>query len=331
MTIMNQTYDTSGSYLERLMQEQHQHQHQHQHQQQHVTQQQLQQLHQFPGTGTTGAYTSSSGIDGVNTPGGMGMSGGSSGDDGFQCGSYSSSGGGGQIGAGGLFTHQQQQQENQNRMLALLKERQQQQQQQQFGNNSDLSSVRGFSNSNIGMDSRLGGGGVGSGSHPNAWMEGGGGYNNTGSTSNGVGSMYSNEQQDLLLNSQQRYNPHSSLQGDSIGGNNNNLSSFSNNGGGLNSHSHSMQQNNRATSLNNAHQEANNRKTFADMILAKQAQVAFLEAAQSQLPRTTRLPCGARGMKADHNSSVCIICFISFIRSFIHSAFIYLVILLLPS
>jgi hypothetical protein len=309
MTIMNQTYDTSGSYLERLMQEQQQHQHQHQ--QQHVTQQQLQQLHQFPNgntnairntnnTTSSSAYNTSSGNNDLHSSG-LTISGGGSGADGFQCGSFSS---GGQIGVGGLFTHQQQQQENQNRMLALLKERQQQQQQQQQFGSSDLSSARGFSSNNVGMDSRLVGGGVGVG--PNAWMEGG--YNNTGST-NGVGSLYSNEQQDLLLGSQQRYNPHHSLQGDSSIGITNNLS-FSNNGG-LNSH-HSMQQNHcitspHATSLNHAHhQEANNMKTFADMILAKQAQVAFLEAAQSQLPRTTRLPCGARGMKADHNSSVSI-------------------------
>ena len=296
MTIMNQTYDTSGSYLERLMQEQQQHVTQ----QQHATQQQLQQLHQFPNgntnairnTASSSAYNTSSGNNDLNSSG-LSMSGGGSSADGFQCGSFSS---GGQIGAGGLFTHQQQQ-ENQNRMLALLKERQQQQQQQQqqqFGN-SDLSSARGLPNNNVGIDSRLVGVGVGVGVGSNAWMEGA--YNNTGST-NGVGSLYSNEQQDLLLGSQQRYNPHHSLQGDSSIGINNNLS-FSNNGG-LNSH-HSMQQNHCITS---PHVTS---KTFADMVLAKQAQVAFLEAAQSQLPRTTRLPCGARGMKADHNSSVSII------------------------
>ena len=55
----------------------------------------------------------------------------------------------------------------------------------------------------------------------------------------------------------------------------------------------------------NANQKSN-RKSLSNILLANQAQAAFLHAAQAQLPRTIRLPCGARGMKADHNSSVSI-------------------------
>ena len=201
----------------------------------------------------------------------------------------------------------QQQQQQQNRMMSFLQERQQQQFMtgSMVGGPSDLSANLGMSglSSNVGLDSRVGNSGIGSGISSSAWMDGFG----TGSMGNANASIYSTEQ-DLFLGSQR----FPSL-GGSIGGNRRNM-----NGEGTGSFADSHLTSllgglpqfclphqslpSAQASLNT--QQKNSRKSFTDMLLAKQAQAALLQAAQAHLPRTIRLPCGARGMKADHNSSV---------------------------
>jgi len=209
------------------------------------------------------------------------------------------------------INHQQQQQ--QSRMINYLQERQQQQQQQFMTGNimngpSDISSNLGIASlsSNIGLDSRLGGNGIGSGISANAWMDafnrGGLGH---GAIANTGASLYSSDQ-DLLMNAQ-RYQ----LAGNTIGTNrltiNEGNGSITDNPltsllGGLPQFCVPQQSLSAAqNSLNEA--QKSNQKSFTDLILAKQAQAALLQAAQARLPRTIRLPCGARGMKADHNSS----------------------------
>ncbi len=213
------------------------------------------------------------------------------------------------------ISHQQQQLQQQNLMVNFLHERQQQQQQQQLmagsivGGPSDISSnlaIAGLS-SNVGLDSRFNG--IGSGISANAWMDGlnRGGFG-AGATANPGASLYSSEQ-DFLM-SAQRY----PLVGNAIGTNrlamNEGSGSIKENPlksllGGLSQfcvpypHLASTQ-----GSLNTA--QNSNQNSFTGLLVAKQAQAALLQAAQARLPRTIRLPCGARGMKADHNSSVSI-------------------------
>jgi len=215
----------------------------------------------------------------------------------------------------GINQQQQQQQQHhqhqQNRMMTFLQERQQ----QQFflansivGGPSDLSSNLGISglSTNVGLDSR-GGSGIGSGISSSAWIDGlSSGGLGTGMVANTGGSLYSTEQ-DLLLSSQ-RY----PTLGGSMGGNR-----LTTNGGGNGSFGDvpltsalgrlpqfSLPHQTLASSQPslNAHQKPK-LKSIADILLAKQAEAVFLQAAQSHLPRTIRLPCSARGMKADHNST----------------------------
>ena len=302
---MNQTQDTGLSqegYLERLLQEQHQ-------QYQQKVQQQL--------SGKRNVNDSNDNVDITINSNEKFFVGRPSGNSSFSSRSNGTSPSpamaiSNSIGIG--INHQQQQQ--QSRMINYLQERQQQQQQQFMTGNimngpSDISSNLGIASlsSNIGLDSRLGGNGIGSGISANAWMDafnrGGLGH---GAIANTGASLYSSDQ-DLLMNAQ-RYQ----LAGNTIGTNrltiNEGNGSITDNPltsllGGLPQFCVPQQSLSAAqNSLNEA--QKSNQKSFTDLILAKQAQAALLQAAQARLPRTIRLPCGARGMKADHNSSVSI-------------------------
>ena len=314
-TTMNQTHDTGvrqGTYLGRVLQEQHQ-----QHQQK-IQQQLLNASNgddNFNGNWNVNGSINSNSNSNDNGNGNSASTESSSNNS-------SSSGNNGTIspamgmptcmGMGMGMTQQQQQQ--QNRMIALLQERQQQQQ-QQIQQQQFLPPTLGISglSSNIGMDSRLGGGGGGigagavSGLPTSAWMDGFGGCG--GGCGGGLGTGTGTEQ-DILLNSNRYPSLGGSMGGNRIaanGGGNVSLGSppLTAALGGMSQFSMQHQALTSAQASLNAHQKANG-KTYTDMILAKQAQAAFLEAAQAQIPRTIRLPCGARGMKADHNSSVSI-------------------------
>mmetsp|Transcript_30829 Transcript_30829/g.72699 ORF Transcript_30829/g.72699 Transcript_30829/m.72699 type:complete len:591 (+) Transcript_30829:139-1911(+) len=204
--------------------------------------------------------------------------------------------------------HEQQQQRN--RMIAFLQE--QQQQLVASGlvcGSSDLKcnvALSGLSN-NVSLGSQLRGRdscSIGTGMSSGAW-DGFGGNGVIGGQIRGAANgrtLYSTDQ-DIFLNA----NRYPTLRGN-VGGN-----QFAQSGEGNGSHS--------GTSLNPTmgglsrfsvqhqalaqaslrSQQKSNGKSFSDLMLAKQA--AFLEAAQARVPRTNRLPCGARGMKSDHNSS----------------------------
>lgn len=214
----------------------------------------------------------------------------------------------------GMNHHHNQQQQQQNRMISLLQERQQQQHYMAnsiVGGPSDISSnlgIPGLSPS-VGQNSRVGNAGIGSGVSSSAWMDGfSGGGLAAGTIANAGGSLYPIEQ-DLLLGSQ-RYPPLGG--GGSLAGNRLKLNGEGNGSfndapltsvlGGLPQFCMPTQTLMSSQGSLNAHQNPNG-KNFTDLLLAKQAQAAFLQATQAHLPRTIRLPCGARGMKADHNSS----------------------------
>lgn len=295
---MNQPQETGltqEAYLERLLQQQRQQQYQQKFQQ------------QFPGE-RSGHENFSDTLDiNVNNNEGIFM-GRSSGNVSFASGNNGTKSPPMAISNSMGIGINQQQQQQQNRMMTFLQERQQQQQfmtGSMVGGPSDLSPNLGISglSSNVGLDSRVGNSGIGSGISSSAWMDGFG----TGSMGNSNASIYSTEQ-DLFLGSQR----FPSL-GGSIGGNRLNMngegtgsyadSHLSSLLGGLPQFCLPHQTLPSAQASLNA-QQKNNRKSFTDILLAKQAQAALLQAAQAHLPRTIRLPCGARGMKADHNSSV---------------------------
>eukprot|EP00534_Pseudo-nitzschia_fraudulenta_P002939 CAMPEP_0201118572 /NCGR_PEP_ID=MMETSP0850-20130426/2777_1 /ASSEMBLY_ACC=CAM_ASM_000622 /TAXON_ID=183588 /ORGANISM="Pseudo-nitzschia fraudulenta, Strain WWA7" /LENGTH=570 /DNA_ID=CAMNT_0047383887 /DNA_START=213 /DNA_END=1925 /DNA_ORIENTATION=+ len=206
------------------------------------------------------------------------------------------------------------QQNQQNRMLAILQERQQILATGIVGGSSDLSPNLGISclPANVGLDSRVGSTGIGTSIPSHAWMDGfaGSGFKNgTGSDVKSGGSLYPTEQ-DLILNSQ-RYptlgGSVNSVGGNRLAGNGACNSSFgvaplNSVLGGLPQFTLQHQNLTSAQASLNAHQKTNG-KSLTDIIMAKQAQVALFEAAQAHFPRTIRLPCGARGMKADHNST----------------------------
>lgn len=303
---MNQTQDTGLSqegYLERLLQEQRQ-------QYQQKVQQQLsgnRNVNENSKDNVDISIHSSENVFVGRPSGNSSFSSGSNGTSPSPAMAISSS-----IGIG--INHQQQQQ--QNRMMNYLQERQQQQQQQFMTGNiingpSDISSNLGIAglSSNIGLDSRLSGSGIGSGISANAWIDGfSRGALTPGTIAHPGASLYSSDQ-DLLMNAQ-RYQ----LAGNTIG--TNILAINEGNGSITENHLTSLlgglpqfcvpQQS--LTSAQNSLNEAqkSNQKSYTDLFLAKQAQAALLQAAQARLPRTIRLPCGARGMKADHNSSVSI-------------------------
>lgn len=305
-TIMNQTQDTGltqGAYLERLLQEQYQ--------------QKIQ--HHFTGdrngnenvNNIVDMNMTSNGSVCVRRPAGSASF--SSGNSGIQSPAMVLSN------SMGIGINQQQHQHQQNQMMTFLQERQQQQQQQQQhfmasslgGGPSDLSSNFGISglSANVGLDSRVGSIGLGSGISSTAWMDGlsGGGLGNgNGKIASTGGSSYSTEQ-DLLLSSQLYPSLGGSIGGNRLAVNGDGNGSFSDAQltsvlGGLPQFCLPHQTLTSSQASLNAHQKPN-RKSFADILLAKQAQAAFLQVAQAHLTRTMRLPCGARGMKADHNSS----------------------------
>ena len=215
-----------------------------------------------------------------------------------------------------IGVNQQQQLQQQNRMMNLLQERQQQQQLMVgsiIGGPADLSSNLGIAglNANVGLDSRLSGNGIGSSISPNAWMDAGLNLSGLGSaTIPGSGAPLYSTEQDLLM-STQRY----PLVGNTIGANRLAMNGDSNGSinenplasllGGLSPYCIPHQNLTSAPASLNAQQKSNS-NSLSDLLLTKQAQAALLQAAQARLPRTLRLPCGARGMKADHNSSVSI-------------------------
>jgi len=202
----------------------------------------------------------------------------------------------------GMSHHQQQQQ---NRMISFLQERQQ----QQFiaanivSDPLDLSSNLGIASlsSSVGLDSRAGGSGVGSCISSNSWIDGcSSNVIGTGAIGNVNSTLYPTEQNILL--SSQRYTGGNRLPVDVEANGSFIDSPLTSIIGGLPQYCFSQQSLTSAQISLNTHQKPN-RKSFTDMLLAKQAQAALLQAAQAHLPRTIRLPCGARGMKADHNSS----------------------------
>ena len=293
---MNQSQDnglSQGSYLERLLQEQYQ--------------QKVQQ--QFPNernrndSFNNNANFNVSPIENI----GIGRQSGttllSSGNDNLSSGMTFSSNTG-----IGINHHQQ------NQMMNFLQERQQQ---QQFMTNngaigpSDVPSNLGISglSSNVGLESRIGNNGIGSGNSSSSWMDGINGGINGSSIGNGIlgnsGTPLFSTEQDLLFSSQR-----SPSLGGSVGGSRLQLSGESNGSfsdtpltsmlGGL------PQFCLPSTQTSFSANQKSNRKSLSNILLANQAQAAFFQAAQAQLPRTIRLPCGARGMKADHNSSVSI-------------------------
>lgn len=206
----------------------------------------------------------------------------------------------------GMNQQQQLQQQQQNRMIKFLQGRQQQQRQQQqqlmtgslMGGSSDMPSNLGIA----GLPSSVGNG-IGSGLSQN-WIDG----LNIGAplpstvAGNGV-SLYPTEQ-DLFM-STQRF----PLVGNTIGANRlamngKNNGSLTDNPlasllGGLSPYCVPQNLASAQATLNS--QQTSSSKSYGDMLLTKQA---LMQAAQAHLPRTIRLPCGARGMKADHNSSV---------------------------
>jgi len=205
-------------------------------------------------------------------------------------------------------------QQHQNCIFAILQEQQQLVSTGLVCAPSDLTcnlTISGLSN-NVGLGPRLAGldcGSIRPALPSSTWMDGfGGGGCSLGAghvrgTGNG-GSLYSTEQ-DLLSNS----NRYPTL-GGTVGSNqltNNSGSNGSLGGMSLNSSMgglsrFSIQHQALAQASLNSQQKVSE-KSFTDLIFAKQAQVNFLEATKAQISRTTRLPCGARGMKADHNSS----------------------------
>mmetsp|Transcript_7235 Transcript_7235/g.17639 ORF Transcript_7235/g.17639 Transcript_7235/m.17639 type:complete len:447 (+) Transcript_7235:182-1522(+) len=195
----------------------------------------------------------------------------------------------------------QQQQQQQKQMMNFLQERQQQHLMTGniVGGSSDISSNLGISSlsANLGLDAR-----AGSSMPSSAWVDGlSSGGHGIGAIPNAGGSFYSTEQ-DFLLNSQR----FPSL-GSSMGGNKPQTTGRGNGtfgDGSLTSILGGLPQFCLPTAQASfhAHQESST-KSFADILLAKQAQAALLQAARNHAPRTMRLPCGARGMKADHNSS----------------------------
>lgn len=213
----------------------------------------------------------------------------------------------------GINYQQQQHQQQRNHMIAFLQEEQQQLVATRLVSGpSDLTcnvALPGLSN-NVSLDSQFRGrdcGVIGSGTGSNAWV---GGFSDGGliagqvrGATNGSG-LYSVDQD--IFSSSHRY---PSVRGN-VGGNqlvsnygsNTSLGGRSLNPtmGGLSRFALDHQALAQA-SLNSYHKA--NGKSFTDMILAKQAHVAFFEATKAQVPRTNRLPCGARGMKSDHNSS----------------------------
>ena len=203
----------------------------------------------------------------------------------------------------------QQRQQQQNQMMTLLQERQQQHlmASSMVAGPSDFSSNLGISSlsANVALDSRSGNNGIGSSMPSSAWVDGlSSGGHGIGTIPNTGGSLYSTEQ-DLLLSSQR----FPSL-GSSMGGNRPQANSGGNGtygDGSLTSLLGGLPQFclPSAQASFHSHQKSP-AKSFTDILLAKQAQAALLQAARARAPRTIRLPCGARGMKADHNSSVSI-------------------------
>lgn len=203
----------------------------------------------------------------------------------------------------GMNQQQQFQQQQQNRMMNFLQERQQQQQFMTgglIGGPSDIPSNLSIA----GLPSNVGNG-IGSGLSQN-WMDG----LNLGAplpaTVAGNGASLYPIEQDLLMNTQ-RF----PLVGNAMGGNrlpmnaenkgpitDNPLASLL---GGLSPYCMPQNLASAQASLNS--EQTPSSKALSDMLLSKQAQAALLQAAQARLPRTMRLPCGARGMKTDHNST----------------------------
>lgn len=193
----------------------------------------------------------------------------------------------------GIGINQQQQQQQQNRMLSLLQERQQQQLMagSLVGGPSDLSSNLGISALSANVGNNGIGSGIGSGIPSSAWVDGlNNGGHGTGSIAGASGSLYPTEQE-ILLNAQR----FTSL-GNAVGGNRLQANGGANGSFGDGS-LHTV------LGARFCVPALPSRKDFSDMLMAKQAAAAFLQSAQARVPRTTRLPCGARGMKADHNSS----------------------------
>lgn len=315
VNIMNQPQETGltkGSYLERLLQEQH-----HQLYQQNIQQ-------QFRGERNANEIFNNdcdlnvSNNDSIHDINRIGRSSGSasisSGNSRAKSSALSFSHSRG-IGIYQQQSQQQQQQQHQNRMMKFLQERKQQQLQQQhfaasgiIGGPSDLPSSLGLTclPVNVGIDARVGSGGIGTRISQSNWLDGlSGGGNGTGIVANAGGLLYSMEQE-LLLGSQRypllggsganRLKANVGVAG-SIGD-----VPLTSNLGGLHEFSFPHQIFSSSQASLNARKESN-RKNFTDMLLAKQAQAVFLQATQVHLPRTIRLPCGARGMKADHNAS----------------------------
>jgi len=301
-TTMNQTQETGlsqGAYLERLLQEQH-------------LQYQQNIQHQFPGdrNGNEIVNNNCNIVDNNNEVFCIGRSSGSA--------SFSSRNSGAKTSAMtisnsmGIGINHQQQQQQQNQMMTFLQERHQQQNfmaRNMVSGPSDLSSNFGISglSSNVGLDSRVSSSGIGTGLSTSSWMDGlsGGGHGN-GTVASTSGSLYSDEQ-DVLLSSQRYPTLGGSMGGNRLAANVGGNGSFGDAPltsvlAGLPQFCLPHQTLTSAQVSLNAHQKSN-RKNFTEILLAKQAQAAFLEAAQAHLPRTIRLPCGARGMKADHNSS----------------------------
>ena len=216
----------------------------------------------------------------------------------------------------GINRQQQLHQQQQNRMMSFLQERQQQQQQQQqlmagsiIGGPADLSANLGFSglNANVG----LGANGIGSSISTNAWMDTGLNLSGLGSTTMpGTGASLYSAEQELLMSTQRFPLVGNALGANRLAMNGDNSGSIAENPlasllGGLSPYCLPHQNLTTAPASLNAQQKSNS-NSLSDLLLTKQAQAALLQAAQARLPRTLRLPCGARGMKADHNSSVSI-------------------------
>lgn len=183
----------------------------------------------------------------------------------------------------GIDKHQQQH----NQMLALLQERHHHQQQQLMA-----TGLLGVAN-NLALGSRIGNGGVmnvtrlGS-SHSSGPLVDGFGANSA--TNGNRGPFYSTEQDILVNRLSVNKRSNGSLVGPTLPTAMGGLSHFP-------MHHQFLAQNPLHSDLKG------NGKNFTDILLSKQAQATFLQTPKSQLPQTLRLPCGARGMKADHNSS----------------------------
>lgn len=203
------------------------------------------------------------------------------------------------------INHQHQHQ--QNRMMTLLQERQQQHLMTNsiIGESTDFSSNLGISglSANVGLDSRAcNSNGIGSSVSSNVWVDGlSSGAYGTGTISSSGSSFYSTEQ-DFLLSSHRLPSLTNSMVGNRTQANARSNGTFGD--GSLASVLGGLPRFCLPTGQASFHSHQKSpRKSFTDVLLAKQAQAALLQAAQARAPRTIRLPCGARGMKADHNSS----------------------------